>query len=69
MSDRSTIEPNADLAHELQKIYDAEINVRIGWFWDSGLEIRLGDSKNEYVAEENVPTTVAQPFKAWRPTR
>jgi hypothetical protein len=46
----------ADLADELQKIYDAEINVRIGWFWDSGIEIRLGDEMNGYVAEENVRT-------------
>jgi hypothetical protein len=31
-----------DLAVELQKIYDSEINIRIGWFWDCGIEIRLG---------------------------
>jgi hypothetical protein len=46
----------ADLAHELQKIYDDEINVRISWFWDNGIEIRLGDEMNGYLAEENVPT-------------
>ena len=43
-----------DLAVELQKIYDSEINVRIGWFWDGGIEIRLGDDKNGYLADETV---------------
>ena len=43
-----------DLAVALQKIYDSEINVRIGWFWDSGIEIRLGDDMNGYLAEETV---------------
>jgi hypothetical protein len=28
---------------ELQKIYDSEINIRVGWLWDGGIEIRLGD--------------------------
>jgi hypothetical protein len=45
-----------DLAFELQKIYDSEINVRIGWFWDCGIEIRLGDDMNGYLAEETVST-------------
>jgi hypothetical protein len=46
----------SDLAIELQKIYDSEINVRIGWFWDCGIEIRLGDDMNGYLAEETVST-------------
>jgi hypothetical protein len=46
----------SDLAVELQKIYDGEINVRIGWFWDCGIEIRLGDDMNGYLAEETVRT-------------
>jgi len=45
-----------DLAAELQKIYDSEINVRIGWFWDCGIEVRLGDEMNGYLAEENMRT-------------
>jgi hypothetical protein len=45
-----------DLAVELQKIYDSEINVRIGWLWDGGIEIRLGDDMNGYLAEETVGT-------------
>jgi len=42
------------LAIELQKIYDSEINVRIGWVWDSGIDVRLGDDMNGYLAEETV---------------
>jgi hypothetical protein len=45
-----------DLAVELQKIYDGEINIRIGWLWDGGIEIRLGDDVNGYLAEETVVT-------------
>jgi hypothetical protein len=43
-----------DLATELQRIYDSEINVEIGWFWDGGIDVRLGDKMNGYLAEENV---------------
>jgi hypothetical protein len=43
-----------DLAAELQKIYDSEINVRINWFWDGGIEVHLGDEMNGYVAEETL---------------
>ena len=43
-----------DLAFELQKIYDSEINVEIGWFWDCGITIRLGDEMNGYLAEETL---------------
>jgi hypothetical protein len=48
-----------DLAVELQKIYDSEINVRIGWFWDGGIEIRLGDDMNGYLAEAFESLTTA----------
>ena len=44
----------ATLEDELQKIYDSEINIEIGWFWDGGIDVRLGDKMNGYVAEENV---------------
>ncbi len=43
-----------DLATELQRIYDSEINIEIGWFWDGGINLRLGDQMNGYLAEENV---------------
>jgi hypothetical protein len=31
-----------DLAIELQKIYDSEINVEIAWLWDGGIDVALG---------------------------
>jgi hypothetical protein len=43
-----------DLAAELQRIYDSEINVRIGWLWDGGIEVRLADDVNGYLAAETV---------------
>src|SRR5262245_8715071 len=45
-----------DLAAELQKIYDSEINahIELSWFWDGGIEVRLGDRINDYVAATNV---------------
>jgi hypothetical protein len=46
-----------DLAAELQKIYDSEINVRISWLWDCGIDVWLGDEVNGYVAEENLAAT------------
>ena len=29
-----------DLADELQKVYDSEINVSISWLWDGGIDVR-----------------------------
>ena len=47
-----------DLADELQKIYDSEINVEISWLWDGGIEVRLGDRLNGFLAETNVSLVV-----------
>ena len=49
--------PVMDLATELQRIYDSEINVSISWLWDGGIDVRLGDTMNGFLAEENVPST------------
>ena len=38
---------------ELQKLYDSEINLTIGWFWDGGIDVTLGDKTNGIVAESN----------------
>jgi len=43
-----------DLAAELQRIYDSEINAEITWFWDGGFTVRLGDKMNGFLAEEEV---------------
>ena len=53
-------QPRMDIAAELQKIYDSEINVEIliSWLWDGGIEVRLGDRLNGFLAETNVPLVV-----------
>ena len=43
-----------DLTAELQAIYDSEINVQIGWLWDGGIRVRLGDEMNGFLAEETL---------------
>ena len=48
------MDKSANLAVELQKVYDSEINLEISWFWDAGIEIRLGDKTNGFLAEETV---------------
>jgi hypothetical protein len=35
-----------DFAAELQKIYNSEINIEIGCFWNGGITVRLGDPMN-----------------------
>ena len=40
-----------ELVTELQRIYDSEINIEISWLWDGGIEVRLGDRMNGYLAE------------------
>ena len=42
-----------DLAAELQRIYDSELNIEISWLWDGGIDLRLGDRMNGFLAEEN----------------
>jgi len=43
-----------DLAIELQKIYDSEINIRISWLWDGGIDLWLGDDVGGFEATEGV---------------
>jgi len=31
----------------LQRLYDSEINVRIGWLWDGGVEYSIGSTSND----------------------
>ena len=39
---------------EIQRSYDTEINIGIGWMWDRGVMLRLGDEIGGYVTEEIV---------------
>jgi hypothetical protein len=43
-----------DLVAELQKIYDSEINIRISWLWDGGIDVWIGDDMNGYLAQDTV---------------
>src|SRR4051794_15864503 len=52
-----------DLAAELQKMYDSEINVEISWLWDGDIDVRLGDRLNGFLAETNVP--LAADIRPW----
>ena len=36
--------PNS-LETELQKMYDSEIHVDIGWLWDGGIDLSIGDEE------------------------
>jgi len=31
----------------LQRLYDSEIHLRIGWMWDGGLEYSVGSTSND----------------------
>jgi hypothetical protein len=33
------------LETELQKIYDSEIHVDIGWLWDGGIDVSIGNDE------------------------
>lgn len=44
---------------KLQAIYDAERNIQISWFWDSGIHIKIGDDINGWKCE-TVCKTVAE---------
>ncbi|WP_353646234.1 hypothetical protein [Mesorhizobium sp. WSM2239] len=38
----------------MQDLYHSEINVSVSWFWDGGIEVKLGDPLNGFVAEDRV---------------
>jgi hypothetical protein len=40
----------------LQHLYDSEINARIDWVWDGGVQWRLGDDHNAWRAEGRAAT-------------
>ena len=35
----------ATLEEELQKMYDSEIHVDIGWLWDGGIDLSIGNDE------------------------
>jgi hypothetical protein len=40
----------------LDDLYASEINVKISWLWDGGIDVMLGDELNGYKAEGKVST-------------
>jgi len=38
--------PASDPGEILQRLYQSEINLRIGWIWDGGVAWQLGDKHN-----------------------
>jgi hypothetical protein len=40
----------ADPAEILQRLYDSELNLRLGWIWDAGVAWQLGDKRNGWKA-------------------
>lgn len=40
----------------LQQLYDSEINATIGWFWDSGFDLAIGDTMNGFKERGRVDT-------------
>ena len=34
-----------NLEEELQKMYDSEIHVDIGWLWDDGIDVSIGNNE------------------------
>jgi hypothetical protein len=47
--------PSAEL-QILEDLYDSEINISLGSFWDCGVWVKLGDPLNGYRAETTVRT-------------
>jgi hypothetical protein len=45
-----------DANEVLQRLYDSEINARIGWVWDGGVTWQLGDKHNGWKATGNEET-------------
>ena len=42
--------------HTLQAMYNSEINIQLSTFWDGGVEWKLGDGMNGFVAEGHADT-------------
>jgi hypothetical protein len=36
----------------LKALYESEINILIDWMWDSGIQVKIGDRMNGFVAVE-----------------
>lgn len=55
---RKTHLKDLDYITILQKMYDNEINIQLGWFWDSGVSAIIGDVMNGITAKENFSNVI-----------
>ncbi len=45
------------LGETIDKLYKSEINCSVSTFWDGGINVKLGDEMNGFVAEDTVGTS------------
>lgn len=57
--------PNLVLADVLEALYDSEINFKIQCFWDSGIEVMLGDEINGFRAYRRFESHELGEVAAW----
>jgi hypothetical protein len=36
-----------------KELYESEINLQFGWFWDAGFDVKIGNEMSGYIAEFN----------------
>lgn len=46
---KEALSPTVAIEDELEVTYNSEINLEIGWFWECGITINLGDPMNGYL--------------------
>jgi len=51
-----------DIEAILSDLYESEINVSMSWFWDGGIDVKIGDPLNGYRAESKVDTVAQAVF-------
>jgi hypothetical protein len=51
-----------DIEAILSDLYESEINVSMSWFWDGGIDVKIGDPLNGYRAESKVVTVAEVVF-------
>jgi hypothetical protein len=47
-----------ELGKIIDALYESEINCSVTTLWDGGIQVKLGDEMNGFVAETEVKTTV-----------
>ena len=45
-----------ELGATIEALYESEINCSVTTFWDAGIDVKLGDEMNGFVAEKECKT-------------